>query len=474
MATKEPSHRNLVIISLPFYRIARVSLSEFVLGSLREVSDVIIVAPFAEEPGFKASFGGPNTTFLSWALNRLNRVQRLLLSISEILRMNGYWKRFRNRGMAYYYANQFVRFSDDGRDSAIGFPRHVSYWLLSLIGVYPKAWVLVDRLLGEGWLRFPRLVKATERYGNVTLIQSANWGLQDRALAGLSRTHKWRKVLLPYTTDQLHVNGYLLNSFDAVCAQGSFEFDRARDVHAVPEKNIRRLGSAWFRHLAKLQSALAAQTPQKSNVQKIILYAGVASTYFPRESEFEAIDAIVNFITRSQQSYVLIYRPVEFDEPRKEQIRRKYDGVSAVRLQWPTSSQIGLDQYSEIDQDSSLLEYVRCITGCELVIMSSITSLCLDVAFLDKPGVIANFADPSGVLQNRHIHLADLDWLPGLRVAYSISELIETMEHLLMNREEAARESSQLIAPWDYPDVDFEATLLHAVYGQPTHQRDDA
>jgi hypothetical protein len=43
--------------------------------------------------------------------------------------------------------------------------------------------------------------------------------------------------------------------------------------------------------------------------------------------------------------------------------------------------------------------------------------------------------------------------------------LVETAEFLLNNPDEAARESRQIVEGWDYGDVDFEGTLLQAVYG---------
>lgn len=452
--------RRLIIISVPFYRIARVSLSEVVLGSLRESGDVVIVAPFAEEAGFIGNFGGPNTTFLKWAPNHLNRFQNMLYAISETMRMNGFWRRFKK----YYFRNQYTRFGVDGQDVRLSPLRCFVYWSLSFVGQHPRAWAFVDRLLGTSWCRFPRLIECSRRYRHVTLIQSANWGMQDRALAVLSRVHGWRTVLLPYTTDQLDTNGYLLNEFDAVCVQGPYELKRAREYFAISASRTYRLGSAWFRHLEKIQAATIGTREKPRDDQGFILYAGVSATYFPRESEFEAVDAIIGLVSRLKKGHKLVYRPVELDESRKAQITRRYEGVESVALQWPSIAQLGLAQFSEVSQDCSLRESVDEMRGCRLVVMSSTTTLAMDVAFLTGCGVIANMADATGVLKKRNHALLDQEWFPGMRVANSIPELLENAEYLLNNPDSAAEEAAQLVALWDYRTVNFRDTLCHAVY----------
>lgn len=461
------SKTHLVIISVPFYRIARVSLSPVVLGILRERSDVVIVAPFAEAAGFKEGFGASGTVFLQWQLNPMSRYQFLLLAISEIVRRNGYWKRFRKRGLSYYFKNQFRVFGDSGRDTQLGPVRRLAYWVLATVGQWRKAWVLVDRLLGKRWCRFPPLVALSKQYDRVTLIQSANWGLQDRALASLSREHRWRAVLLPYTSDQLDTNGYLFNRFDAVCVQGTYESKRAIEIHAVPESRIERLGSAWFRHLEHLKAAIDGERGDSSAEPGFILYAGVSSTYFPRDSEIEAVDAIAEYLSRSRTGLRLVYRPVEFDESRKERLQRRYEGSPLVQLQWPSISLLGLEQYSDVKQDMALREYVRSLTGCKLLVMSYLTSLAMDAAFLQKCGVISNMSDAAGVLRKRYTHLLNTEGNPGIRFVASIPELLETMESLLNNPERAAQESAQIIAQWDYRDVNFRESLIQAVYGKP-------
>ena len=57
--------------------------------------------------------------------------------------------------------------------------------------------------------RGDRLEQLARGYDRVTLVQSANWGVQDRALARLSRERGWRRVLLPFTAAYLALRALL-------------------------------------------------------------------------------------------------------------------------------------------------------------------------------------------------------------------------------------------------------------------------
>ena len=59
----------------------------------------------------------------------------------------------------------------------------------------------------------------------------------------------------------------------------------------------------------------------------------------------------------------------------------------------------------------------------------------------------------------------DRAWYPGLRIATTGDELLNTLEFLLRNPGKAAAEASELVSLWDYPDADFESVLHEVVYG---------
>ncbi len=472
MALKESctdmrKNSKLVVISIPLTRIARSSLSNAVLDPLRQEGDVLIVSPFSDEPGFQKDFAGPNTHFLQWNPEGVSKLKALFLAVPEMMRRLGYWRRFRNNGLLYYVKNQYVSFGDEGQDKRFGPLRWLIYWLLSFWGQFPKAWQFVEKFYGKSWYAFPELTQFVREYKHVTLIQSANWGMQDRALARLSRQQTWRKVLLPYTTDQLFTNGFLLNDFDAVCVQGPFELTQAREFHHVTEDKIYKLGSAWFRQMEYIKSLNSSSKAVLGKSRKII-YAGVSSTYFPSKSELQAVDALVEYIRkRGVQNgcqYELLYRPVIFNDALKDVVKKRYERHDIVKLQWPAPSAIGLNQYAYMDQENSLREYVSGIADCELLIMSYLTSFCKDVAFLESCGVISNMIDSDGILARRHNDLFPTYMLPGVKLIHSIEELLEAVEYFLGNPQQAAQNAKGIISMWDYPAHDFSRILKDAVY----------
>lgn len=460
-AAEPGSH--LVIISVPLVRIARVTLSESVLGYLRKTSDVVVVAPFADQATFTQTFAGPNTAFVKWQEPSVNRFHRWWFAASEMMRLHGYWIRHRKRETAYFAHNQLRVFGEDGADRRLPLLHRIVFWSLGRIGAAERAWLLADRLLPARWSELPALTEKSRSYRHVTLIQSANWGTQDRALASLSRREGWRTVLVPYTTDQLDTNGFLLNSFDVICPQGPFEYQRAMTLHRVPPRRLRRLGSAWLRHLdeikkASVGTAVGARKPR-------VIYAGVSSLYFPRANEFAAVDAIANFLARDYPMHELVYRPVEFDAERQSEIRERYAANPTVALEWPSLSEIGLAEYTSMDHEAALVRYVQGMAGCKVLVMSNTTTLCIDAAFLEGCGIISNRIDPSGVLAMRRTANLDRGWYPGLRVVATAEQLLETLDFLLKNPAQAEREASELLSLWDYPDADFASVLHEVVYG---------
>lgn len=456
---------NLVVISIPFTRIAKNTLANVVLEPLRSKGDVLIVAPFAEDKRFIEDFADDHTRFFRWDDSFGGRLFRNLLAGPELMRRLGYWRKFRNKGMLYYVKNQYVSFGSNGADHHFGWMRTFAYWLLSTIGENPKTWKVVEGLFGHRWYRNQSLVQIAEQYVHVTLIQSANWGLQDRALSRLSKENGWRSVLLPYTTDQIFANGFMINDFDAVCVQGEFEYEYARDFHYLPEEKIFPLGSAWFRHLREIKDndpqGLAAE-----EIESTIVYAGVSNTYFPTESEFLALDALIEYVSRPGVTLRIVYRPVVFDEQLKREVEQRYGHSPHLRIEWPKASAIALDGYSEEGQEESLRAYVRSMRGCRLLVMSYTTSFSMDIALLQNCGVISNRIDTDGIMEKRHNALFPNHLLPGVRIVESVQALMSEVEDILASPEQAREDAARVVSLWDYPESDFDALLVEAVFGE--------
>jgi len=454
---------NIVVISVPFARIGRYSLSKLVLSILRERGDVVIVSPWSHKVKFRENFNGDNTFFIKWESIKISKFKQKILVVSELMRLLGYLRRFKNQGLMWFFRNHFSVFTEDGQDSRLGLFKSIAHFILSVLGRRRSSWKTVERLSGFEWYQFPELIKLVAAYADVTLIQSASWGMQDKALAKLSSMEGWRNVLLPYSTDQLHCNGYLFNDYHAVCVQGDLELDRARNFHLIPEQSIYRLGSIWFRHLAQLNKMINDIQTDKCN-SRVIFYAGMGSLYFARKSEFAGLDALIQFVIDSDEKFRLIYRPVFCDEEDRNYIENKYGTLEGLEIQWPQASVIGIHDPLTINQEQSLLEYTRDIKGCDLLVMSLNSTICMDIAFLEKCGIISNMIDLDGRLERRHHSIAVRVCPAGVDVNTTDS-LIESVKYFLDNSEKGEKTSAEMLSKWDYPEADFRSILISDVYG---------
>ncbi len=463
-------HENLVIISLPFYRITRALLSEMMVNTLKPHADILVVGPFVEEPQFKGCFSYPNMKFLRWEINSISNWKMKLYWASEIMRINGFWLKFKDQGLSFYLHNQHLKFGKNGEDEVVvGYKKFLTS-ALAWLGRYPNTWKLFRRLVGKKWFVFSELVLATKAYKEVTLIQAANWGIQDSVLAKVSQQENWRKVLIPYTTDQLYCNGYLLNQFDAFCIQGSYEYNKAKSYFKIPDNKLFFLGSTWFRHLDLLKDKVLEEGNAQSQNERHIIYAGNSPTYFPRINEFAAVDALIKMAADFPDDLKLIYRPIASDEGARAEIIERYRDAD-IQIQWPEASCIGLEHYQAVDHDASLRNYVSDLNVCELLIMSQLTSMALDAVYISKCPVIANFIDLDGVLKRRRYDLMELDGLPGLKVVYSVDELCKWVDAMLNNKEKFSLESMKIAEVWDVSNANFQEELLSAVFQEETYNK---
>jgi len=233
----------LVILSIPFFRVTKMLLGFPILGTLREHCDILVVSPFDDKAAVQSEYRADIFRFVSWrASDKIRQPWRALLGISELLRFQGYYRRFKRSGLAYYLAINHLKFKSAREDELLSPIRRAIVLIAGLIGVWPGAWRMLDRLIGRALFDFSELQAMASQYDQVSLIQSSSWGIQDRMLAWMGRKESWRTVLVPYTTDQLFCNGYLMCDFDAVCVQGSFEEKSAMEFHRVPPNRIVRLG----------------------------------------------------------------------------------------------------------------------------------------------------------------------------------------------------------------------------------------
>ena len=451
----------LIILSVPFQRINRVLLSPPVLKAIERDDKIAIVSPFANHPEFQSEYLDDRVIFLETpSINRKIRLVSILYEVSEILRMYGHWRKYKNSGTRYHNLIRKYKLGIDGADKKYtGFLRYY-FSLFSWLGKIKILWKVIDNLLGKRIYNFPDLVNLCKKYENVVLIQSASWGEQDRMLAWHARKLHWKSIMIPYTTDQLYCNGYLLLDYDYICVQGPKEESFAKQYHSVNESKLIRLGNTWFRHIEELT--------QKINIrdrhEKVICYAGCSNVYFPSESEFFALDFLINAIKRAELENVsIMYRPLVESEEEGNIIRERYENVPFLTIQFAQKACYSLEDVGTTSQKEQLVEYLEQVSHVDLLIMSYATTLSIDLAFLGIP-TISNFVDHTGTLAKRNTHLrlnseSRIEGIESIPVIEDMGNMIPTIKDLLYNKVSAKGQSEFTKNQWDFAQTDFDSTL---------------
>lgn len=470
--------RSLVVFSVPYTRIARVLLSNNILNAIRHRADIVVVGPFDDDDAFLKSHVAQGIRFLRFDHKQeKSRFLTLLYAISETLRTVGYWFSYRRNGLDYYWKIQQHDLGIDGQDTKKPMKNIVVRKVLGVVGSISSSWRLIDAAIGRYFFRFPSLDEIVGSYDQVSLIQAASWGMQDRLLAWYARKFGWRTVLIPYTTDQIWINGYLLCDYSTVCAQGSFEQRCAINYHSVPKDRISTIGSMWFRSIDEYYAKHQIRNSPQEKQRRQILYAGVAREFFPRESEYDALTALLAAGEKGRfGEYELIYRPYITDANERSEVVARVSAMPGVALQFTETDTTSLTAVNDEGIEHSTLSYLRRIAAADVLVMSHTTSLGWDAAYLGC-GVIANFADATGVLARRNTHLrflpgVGLDCAPGLPVAHSLDQLVDLVAEQL--RDPAARASSGrgILAEWDAPATDLPEMLARAIFGPQSESSD--
>jgi len=464
--------KRLVILSVPYQRLIRVLLSDYILNKLCEQADVLIISPFALNPTFQKDFNDESIHFLQWtAPEKMKKPLGWLYIVSESLRTLGYWRRHGKKGMEYSLANIYVQLGFDGDDKKISFFKRVIFYMLSIIGVWSGAWRVIDRLIGPSLFNFPALQNFAHDYKQVTLIQSANWGMQDRMLAWMGREERWRTTLIPYTTDQLYCNGYLISDFNAVCVQGTAEDGFARELHNLPSSRIKHLGSVWFRHIEQINKSLSlVKDSNKSGIRKI-LYAGVSNRYFPRSSEYLGLEILLNACSTGELNNVhIIYRPLGETAEIRNEINERYHNTPNLTIQYAQRSCFGLEEFCDGPNSEGLREYIGQLIEVDILVMCLVTSLMLDLASVGIP-TVCNMVDPTNVLAKRNTQLffnkeGRFDIFESVPVIHNQTDLVPAINELLNDKEKATDQVRQVASQWDYPKANFQNILLESVFGE--------
>lgn len=459
----------LVIVSVPFQRLVRSHLSPLFLDFLSRQSMVAVVSPFAFQPDFTDQHRGPAIQHVFGpSENDISWIARKLFAVSTLLRTQGYYFRFRSE-LSYYWRSRHISYLANGCDCRFPLQYRLISDFLALIGYWRGAWKLFDELHAEWSYKCPALTALANGYDEVILIQSASWGFQDAALASLARKGHWRTVLIPYTIDQLHCNGYLYSDFASVCVQGSNEYRFARKFHNVSEQRIVKLGSVYMRVLNSAMKERVHTACNAGSKKKRIMYAGLTPQYFPEVCEIEAVNTISRFIIdKFGENWELLYRPARHSREFLLDISNKLHFPEKVLVDIPSPNSLGLDSYVVSNALSAVENIVDLFSNMELLVTSTMTSLSLEAAFFGVPSIIY-FPEDNQMLRSRQTDLLYPKetgplCMESVPVARNMIELIKLVEEVLSSFEMQQEIATALIKEWDYPDADFEHLLDKAVF----------
>ncbi len=465
-------NKHLVILSIPHVRVVRLLLSDNILTQIKKHSDILIVTPFATEQRFQDDFKGENIFFHKFDTFNLgaSKLMKKLYAVSEIMRKYGFYRRSKKKGTSYPIKNITRNYGVDGSDTIDPLAARLMKRTLSYIGFWRGSWRVLDRLSGASLFQSEALEAFTSKYQKVTLIQAASWGVQDRVLAWHARRLKFRSVLIPYTTDQISINGYLMCNYDAVCVQGAFEAWCSKEYHNVPGGRIVPLGSMWFRNIDQLLlSNPNLKRTQEENAPTVIMYAGLARLYSPQANEFRVVDRLIAANEEGLLGHAkLVYRPGAMTEEERAPIKARYDQKN-IELQWPAEACGGLDSYSGA-VEKGLLDLLENLLGTDILIMAQITSLALEAAYMGC-SVIADFTDEGGLLKERQRHRflskhGEIPSMPGVPVVHSLADLMTQIRKFQTDKEASKQSTDGILRQWDYCQPDWEKLLSKAVYNE--------
>lgn len=459
----------LIVISVPFGRNARFLLSSKIYERIKNEYKVLLVSPFSNRENFVKEFGGHNVSFLFFnpeiSFSQINFIARKAYAISEALRRNGYWFRFRNRRMRYYW-NLLV--GNNGNINGNTIKSKLKGYVLGWIGYFRCSWKLIDRIGGDLLYDAKSILKHTEGYKNVIIIQTATWGYQERFLSYCAHKYSYKTVFVPYTTDQLLTNGYLLSDFDKICTQGPIETKAAQSYHKIPLKRIAPLGMLWFRNIEEIFSAKQRKQNNKEKKRKIILYAGNSSTYFPRLSELNAIDTILYAIkTNILPNSRVIYRPVPKDSGESEIIYNRYKNEDSIEIQIPQLACYGMLDYPSTMVKNEISDYLENLSSIDVFVMSLMTTMCFDALYFNKP-VISNFTDPSLIMKKRGTRAYLEDDITGMvssgiPIVFTHDDFIQKIKEALNNPSWHTQVRENILSNWDYQNQNYVTDFMELI-----------
>ena len=392
--------------------------------------------------------------------------------MSEALRKFGYYFRNRKGKMKYYWDTTIDPLGPGGNKSLMRsrISRFIRF-LLGFFGSFKYTWRVLDFLFGPWLFNVKKIREETINYRHVVIIQTANWGYQERFLGYFARKNSYRTILVPYTTDQTTINGYMISDYDMICAQGPVETHFLKHYHGVPDDNISNLGMLWLRNYELLLDAHNTKSALNNNSLRKILYAGLTPDTFPRESEFLAVDKILEMISKGTiPRATLVYRPVGLNRKEHYLVEQKYKNNDLIEIQLPQISMIGIKEKHNGTVASEVESYIEQISEIDLMVMSATTTMAFEMWYKRVP-CIANFTDPTGTLSRRGFTTSYIDddaflnSAKGMLISFTLEEMITHICTSLKYPQNTENIALSALYEWDYGNKDYVKDFIDIIEG---------
>ncbi len=460
----------LVILSLPLQRLIRSSLSDELLSTILNKSDLAIVSPFSKNEDFIKSVAcSPIKHFDAPISGSSSKFLKVITYAASFFRVRGYWFRHRKK-IPYYWANRYVNFNSTNSHYQFKFLSRFFLDLIVWLGYWDFTWRFLDNLYGNIRYSCKELIDFANKYDEVILIQSASWGFQDAALAYYARKKNWRTIFLPYTTDQLLCNGHLYARYNVVCPQGKLETSWAIDFHRITSDRIIEIPSC---HLNSLSKQSRTQNLKSENYldKKIILYAGISANYFPESYEVE----VVNYLADLMQSifadkWTIIYRPVIDSRDALLRLNKGLKKSSNIIIELPSPASIGLDKFEKSNNQLEQQKLIERLQEVDILIMSLSTSMALEAAILNIP-VISYAPISKDFLAKRSsglmFHNNQMIDLMSVPIAFDFDQLKELFLTISSNKEYSQEIARKILKDWyDPTNLDYPHLFEKAIFTQ--------
>lgn len=383
------------IISVPLLRNIRHSLSIPFTRELKKYGNIVIVSPFKLSDNDKSFLELNGVKYIK--LNfKLTKTVKFFFQISDFARRAGYFTNSKDHGIPYYVENLKFKFNKSGLFEKYTDIVGLSIKVFSYIFKKKYIWKYFEKIIFlVFWSKF-KGKGIFKKIDNVIYFQSCNWGLQDRLLSQLADKYNWKSIMIPYTSDQMHGNGYIIRDHNVYAVQSEYEKHLATNLHKITDSKIEVIGSIWHRNIEYLINKYSRNS-LKTLEKKKIVYVGVNDFLFPRITEIKSVKLISKSFPEYNIDYCTYANSYAF-----KRLQSIFKDFKNVRLIPHLNSMTELNVDDKFSFKNDVISHLTKIQNIKICIMSYLTSMGTEANFVSKCQIIANFIDDYEILKKRN------------------------------------------------------------------------